>query len=169
MAKAKKKSVYCEWEESGKLPQIINFIKESVRKSATQGEIADRLGITQETLCRMKTKHKDIRKAFFDSKLDLKSDLTSAILKRALGFEYYEEDQLIEDKGKGVEQKRKIHRVKKQVPPDLRSAIYLLTKNFGVEFSERYEEIKLVTETKAKDKEEWSNGDEEFDDNAKED
>ena len=54
-------------------------------------------------------------------------------------------------------QKRKIHRTKKQVPPDYKSIVYLLTKKFGKEFSERYEEIMLAEKKLEQAKEVWEN------------
>ena len=73
-------------------------------------------------------------------------------------YELVEEEQFIEDKGKGEQQKRKIHRTKKQVGPDYKAIVYLLNKHFGREFSERADELDLMEKKQTLGKEEWNDG-----------
>ena len=81
-----------------------------------------------------------------------------ALYKKAMGYELVEEEQFIEDKGKGEQQKRKIHRTKKQIGPDYKAIVYLLNKHFGREFSERADELELMEKRQSLGKEEWNDG-----------
>jgi hypothetical protein len=77
-----------------------------------------------------------------------------------MGYSTVETQQIIEDKGKGNQQKRRVLKIEKEVGPDYKSIVYLLTKHFGREYSERYEEIKLLEKRIEAGKEEWNDGSE---------
>ena len=111
----------------------------------------------------MKKAHPEIEQAQILAKLDLKKDIMGALYKKAIGYESVEEEQFIEDKGKGEGQKRKIHRIKKQVPPDYRSCLYILTKHFGREYCEKYEEMKIVEQRIKESEDVWTNGNDQED------
>lgn len=153
----KRKDIYETWEKNGELNKVLAFIKECASNLVTQREMCEYLGITEVCFSNLKKKHPELQKMMDDAKLDLKNKLVNAMVKKALGFEIVEEEQFIEDAGKGEKQKRKIHRTKKQVPPDYKSIVYLLTKKFGKEFSERYEEIMLAEKKLEQAKEVWEN------------
>ena len=158
-----KSDIYEMWEKSGQLPQIMDFIRDCARKLVTQREMCTYLNINESTFSRLKKAHPEIEQTQVLAKLDLKKDVMGALYKKAIGYETVEEEQFIEDKGKGEGQKRKIHRIKKQVPPDYRSCLYILTKHFGREYCERYEEMKMV-EQRVKDSEDvWTNGNDQED------
>lgn len=150
------KDIYDVWKESGQLEATIAFIASCANKLVSQREMCEYLKINESTFSRLKKRHPDIQEAINKGKLELKKDLIDALVKKALGFETVEEEQWIEDGGKGEKQKRKIHRTKKQVPPDYKSIIYLLTKRYGKEFSERYEEIMLAERKIDEAKEVWN-------------
>lgn len=147
--------MYEKWEESGELPKMLDYFRDCARKLVTQKEMCQALHIREDQFCSLKKKHPEIQKAQDEARFDLKRDLAGALYKKALGFETIEETQDIEDGGKGQKQKRKIHRVKKQVPPDYKSILYLLTKTFGREYSERYEELQMAEKKLEQAKEEW--------------
>ncbi len=151
----KKPEIYEKWVSDGKLEKIIDFIKECSTALVSQKEICRSLGISENAFIQMKKKHKDIKDAIDESRIDLKKNLVNAIYKRAVGYETVDEDTIIEDAGKGKEPKRKITRTKKQVAPDTRSAIYLLTKHFGRDFSEKKDELEIM-EKRLDNKEEWN-------------
>lgn len=153
----KKQDIYETWKSTGQLDKVMAFIKSCATGLITQKEMCEYLNITEQSFTNMKKKHPEIAKVMEDAKLDLKSKLIDALVKKALGFEIVEEEQFIEDGGKGEKQKRKIHRTKKQVPPDYKSIVYLLTKKFGKEFSERYEDIMLAEKKLEQAKEVWNN------------
>lgn len=153
----RKPEIYENWKKDGSLDKKIEFIRDCTKKLVTQKEICRCLGLTERTMIIMRKKHPDIQDAMDRAKIDLKKELMGAIYKRAVGFEIIDEDQVIEDAGKGKEPKRKINRTKKTVAPDTRSAIYLLTKHFGREFSEKKDELDLMEERNKITKEEWNN------------
>lgn len=153
----KKKDLYEIWEQTGELPKMLDYIRDCSRKLITQKEMCEALHIREDHFCMLKKRHPEIQKAQNEARFDLKRDLAGALYKKALGFESIEETQDIEDGGKGQKQKRKIHRVKKQIPPDYKSILYLLTKTFGREYSERYEEIQMAEKKLEQAKEEWNN------------
>lgn len=150
-----KKDTYQIWTESGKLNEILDFIKECARKLVTQKEMCKHLGITQDTFSRLKRKYPDIAKMQFAAKINLKMDLMGALYKRAVGYEFTDEVQHIEDSGKGKPPKRKIVKTTKHVPADKYSAVYLLTKHFGREFSDKSYELHLLEKRMLNNKEEW--------------
>lgn len=153
-----KKDTYQKWKETGQLDNVLSFIKECARKLITQREMCEYLKINEATFVRLKKKYPELEVMQQKAKLELKKDLVSALYKKAIGYEVIEEEQFIEDRGKGKEQKRKIHRTKKQVQPDFKSIVYLLTKNFGRDFSERKEELDIMEKRVNLMKEEWSDG-----------
>ena len=79
------------------------------------------------------------------------------MLKLALGYEEVTETQDITDGGRNGEQKRKVNRVKKQIGPNYKAIVYLLTKHLGKEYSEKYEELKIMERRLDNQKEEWVN------------
>jgi len=152
------KDLFQEWKDTGVLPDVLNFIKESSRKLISQAEMCRHLGIHESQFSRLKKKYPIIEETMVKAKLDLKRDLIGAMYKKALGYETIDEEQYIEDKGSGKEQKRKIHRTKKQVPPDYKAIVYLLNKNFGREYSDKAEELNMMEKKlHLLEKEEWNN------------
>lgn len=149
------KDRYKIWEETGQLPQILDFIKDCSKKLITQKEMCLYLKIDEATFSRLKKKHPEIVKAQQDARLELKKDLASAMYKKALGYELVDEEQFIEDRGKGQEQKRKIHRTKKQVGPDYKAIVYLLVKQFGREYSDKNDDYELMEKKLMESKEVW--------------
>lgn len=151
--------IYRNWVETGKLPEVLAFITECAKKLVSQKEMCQVLKINANTFSSMKKDHPDIQEAIDKAKYELKKDLASAMYRRAVGYETVEEDQYIVDKG--GQQVKKVHRTKKQVGPDYKALTYLLTKHFGREYGERYEELAFMASQKAKNAEEtWQNGDE---------
>lgn len=147
----KKMDEYEMWEQTGQLPQVLNFIKDCSRKLTTQKEMCKHLNIDEKTFISLKKKYPIISATQIEAKIDLKKDLASAMYKKAIGHELINEEQYIEDGGKGKEQKRKIHRTKTQVSPDYKAIVYLLTKQFGIEYSDKNDEYELM-ECKLKEK-----------------
>jgi len=150
------KDTYQLWVETGKLDEVFEFIKECSRKLVTQKEMCKHLGITQDTFTRLKRKYPEIEKAQFEAKINLKIDLTGALYKRAIGYDVTEETQHIDDAGKTRAPRRKIVRTTRHIPADKYSAVYLLTKHFGREYSDKAYELKILEEKMKASKEEWT-------------
>lgn len=153
------KDTYQTWIEIGKLDEVLEFIKECSRKMVTQKEMCKRLGITQETFVALKRKYSVLANIQAEAKMDLKMDLIGALYKRAVGYDFVEETQHIDDAVAGRPPRRKIVRTTKHIPPDKYSAVYLLTRQFGREFSDKSFEYELLEERLKANKEEWSKDD----------
>jgi len=151
------RDIYDMWRDTGDLPKVMAFITDCTKKLITQSEICEHLGINEATFSRLKKRHPEIQAAMNKAKLDLKDDLASALYKLAMGYTLTEETQDIEDKGSGQAQKRKIHRTKKEIGPDFKAIVYLLTKKFGREYSQRFEDYELAEKKLEQAKEEWLN------------
>jgi len=158
MGRNPKKDTYEMWLDSGKWPEIQTFIADCSRKLVTQREMCERLNIDEATFSRLKKKHPEIGQVMESARVNLKMDLMSAMYKKAVGFESSEEEQIIEDKGKGSPAKRKVTKITKQVPPDYKALLYLLTKHFGKDFSDHSEELKLAEQKMKQSQEEWNDG-----------
>lgn len=152
------KDAYEMWVDSGKWPEIRDFLKKSFQNRLTQKEICRRLDIHETTFIELKKKHPEIQQAIFDGKLDLRVNCINNIVKLANGYEEVIEDQIITDGGDGKKQQRKIHRTIRKVGPDFKSNVYLLSKTFGPEFDMNYEALKLQREKLEANKEEWTDG-----------
>lgn len=152
-----KRDIFEMWAENGDLDRILDFIRDCSKKLVTQGEMCEHLGITETTFSKLKKKHPELQEAIDKSKLDLKKDLADAMYKLAMGYTLTEETQDIEDKGSGQSQKRKVHRTKKEIGPDFKAIVYLLTKKFGREYSQRYEDLQIAEKKIEEAKEEWLN------------
>lgn len=157
MGKIPKRDTYELWLDSGKWPEIQTFIAECAKKLVTQREMCERLNIDEATFSRLKKKHPEIQKVMDDARINLKMDLIGAMYKRAVGYESVDEEQVIEDKGKGNGQRRKVTKVTKQVAPDFKALVYLLSKHFGRDFTDRSEELKLAEQKMQLSQEEWNN------------
>ena len=97
---SKNRDIYQEWKDTGKLKEVIEFIVDCSTKMVSQQEMAKHLGISDTTLSIYRKKHKEIDEAVARGRLKLKTMLMDQLLKMALGYEYTEETQLIEDEGK---------------------------------------------------------------------
>ncbi len=166
MGNSPRRDTYEMWVDSGKWPEIKAFIADCARKLVTQREMCKRLGIDEATFSRLKKKHPEIEREMDSAKIDLKMDLMGAMYKKAIGFEIVDEEQIIEDKGRGATPRRKVTKVTKQVPPDFKALVYLLSKQFGRNFSDRSEELKLAEQKIKSNQEEWSYGDDERSDDS---
>lgn len=152
---AKHRDTYQMWKDEGRFDEVMAFIKDSTKKLATQKEICQKLGIHETTFMKMKKAHPDIETAIINAKLDLKDELVHALYRKAIGYDVTDEIQYIEDQGKGKPPKRKITKTKKHIAPDKFCILYLLTKHFGLEYSDRSNEIRIMESRLQISSEEW--------------
>lgn len=97
-------------------------IKDWVRNGATDEEVAQRLGINPDTFYSYKKRFSEFSESLKESKEFVDSQVESALLKRALGYDYEETTQERNDKGQLVVTKV----VHKQVVPDTTAQIFWL-------------------------------------------
>lgn len=86
-------------------------------QTMTEQQIAKRLGIAESTWHDYKNKHKELSEAVKAGRQDLISDVRSALLKRAKGFEYEEKKTYtkVGDNGSAVYEEK----TTKYAPPDV--------------------------------------------------
>ena len=95
-------------------------VKDWCRNGATDEEIAERLGISMRTFYEYKREFSQFSQSLKESKEVVDSQVESALLKRALGYEYDEITKERNDKGELVVTKV----VRKQVVPDTTAQIF---------------------------------------------
>jgi hypothetical protein len=113
-------------------------------KGATDVDIAKAFGITKKTLISWKYTgvidpdgHKvltEFGKSLQSGKDAADSNVERAMYKRAIGYEYVEEETIIEADGKGGHKPIKIKKTTRNVPPDTMAGMYWLnnrSKNTG--------------------------------------
>jgi len=153
--KGKMLDYFERWEKSGHLEVKLKSIAEMVSKRATQGQIAQYLGISEKTIIKLKKAHPKFNDAFQYGDEVLKHKLLDAMYQRAIGFEYEETQTVIEETKTGT--KKRITKYKKQSLPDVQAMKYLLITKFGIDYNERKAEIELMAKRIEKGEEEWIN------------
>lgn len=119
MAKGK----YEKWLE----PENLILIEGWARDGLTDEQIAKNMGITAKTLYEWKKRYGEICKSLKKGKEVVDIEVENALLKRALGYSYYEttqERKLNEDTGEYELTTTKV--VTKQVVPDTTAQIFWL-------------------------------------------
>ena len=71
------------WVETGKLPEILDFISECAKKLVSQREMCEQLGINQSTFSSMKKFHPDIQAAIDKAKYELKKPFSFSDVTRS--------------------------------------------------------------------------------------
>lgn len=107
---------------------------EDIRKwvlDLNERQIAEKLGITQQSLEKYKKEHPELKEALIQGRKDLVIDLKDSLRRKARGFYYTETKTTIkDDNGKKVEV---IEKHEKYAQPDT-GAIHLLLKNLDEEW-----------------------------------
>lgn len=137
-------SKYEEWLEKDALVRIESWASDGL----TNEQIAENMGISRTTFYNWQNKSIDILNALKKGREPVVRHLENALIKKALGFEYEETEELIEKDDNG---KKKIKKVihKKYSVPDSSSLMFLL-KNYKPEKYRKYNELterKMVAET----------------------
>lgn len=96
-------------------------VKDWVRNGATDSEIAQKLGIAESTYFEYKKEFSEFSESLKESKEIVDNKVESALLKRALGYSYDEVTKEV-----GLDGKKKIKTVTKQVVPDVLAQIFWL-------------------------------------------
>lgn len=94
------------------------------RQGATNDIIAKRLGITRQTLWKYTNDNADIFNAIKRGREDLTIELRSALIKKAMGYEYEERKYYTDESGK-----KRMEKTVKYSHPDV-AAINLALKNY---------------------------------------
>lgn len=113
----------------------IEEIKKAVANGATNKEVAKALGIAVSTLCEYKLKHQELADAFARGRTELIFDIRAALLKKALGFEYFEE-KTTGKRDKNGEKVVLVERYKRYSVPS-ETAAAMLMRNIDDEWRDR--------------------------------
>ena len=105
----------------------LDRIKEMARVGVTEEDIAKSLGISVSTFEKYKNEFPQLKESLKTSKIDLSVTVKSALVKRALGYEYEEKKQYITEDDNG-NKKKHTEITTKHMPPDV-GAINSLLQN----------------------------------------
>lgn len=100
---------YLQWLE----PEGLELLRLWARDGLTHEAIAEKCGVSAETLSLWKKKHPDIREALRRGREAVDAQVEEALLRRALGYDYTEKREEESEKTG-----QKITRTNKHVPPD---------------------------------------------------
>lgn len=95
-------------------------------KGATDQEIADAFGVSRMTISRWKKKYPDFAKALAKGKNAADAKVEKSLFDRCIGYEYEEEEKLIEVHKDGTSKIGTIRTRKKRVLPDTMAIMYWL-------------------------------------------
>ena len=126
MAKKGRKSKY----DSHVLPYLEQI--PGWRRTMTERQICEKLGLGKTALYKYKAQHPELKKALEQGVELLVSDLQSALIKRAKGYEWTEV-QILRSEDADGNVAVSTRTTNKHVPPDLGS-IHLLLKNYDPEW-----------------------------------
>ena len=113
MAKGK----YQRWLE----PEGLTLLEDWARNGLTDEQIANNIGCACSTLYEWKDKYPEISEALKKGKDVVDAQVESALLRRAIGYEYTEERIEVSEKDG-----RKVIRTVKHIPPDTTAQIFWL-------------------------------------------
>ena len=106
-------------------PEGLALIEGWARDGMIEDDIAKKMGIVRSTLFAWKNKYPEITNALKAGKEVVDRRVESALLKRALGYEYEEVRQISTKKPNGTKEIR-VEKVNKVVPPDTTAQIFWL-------------------------------------------
>lgn len=119
----------------GKYDQVVKRIDQIKQWRRQEGlsekDVAARLGITQQTLENYKNRYPEFKEAMQEAKAAIVSDVFSALLKRAKGYDYEEIKVYNKEDGEG-NITQYTERTRKHEPPSV-AACSLLLKNLDRE------------------------------------
>lgn len=112
---------YQEWITDDGLLKIEGWARDGL----TDKQIAHNVGVTEQTLNVWKKKYPSLSESLKRGKEVIDIQVENALLKRALGYEYEEVKQIIEQDSSGKD-KKKIEKTKKLIVPDVTAQIFWL-------------------------------------------
>lgn len=110
-------------------------IRKAVQAGATDKEIATAFGIALSTIYKYKAEKKEFSDAFARGREQVVFDIKSALLKKALGFEY-EEEKRVGRKDKDGEQIVLVEKYRRYSVPS-ETAANMLLRNYDKEWIDR--------------------------------
>lgn len=93
---------------------------------ATNKEIADAIGVTERTIIRWANTHESFRKALTEGKGVSDAKVIRSLYQRAVGYEYEDEEKIIEYDTDGTVKPIKVRKIKKHALPDVGAQCFWL-------------------------------------------
>lgn len=118
------RTTYKDWLSKDQLLRIESWASDGLLNK----DIAINCGVTPGTFNNWTSKHDEISEALKRGRAPVVREIENALIKKARGFEYTEEDIYIDIDTRGNKQ-QKVVRHKRYSPPDTSAAIFLL-KNY---------------------------------------
>ena len=119
--------------ETNVLPYL-DRIKIWASKGATQKEIAEKLGVTEYTLCRYKGQYEQLRQTLEGPQGEIDDQVEASLYKRCIGYDY-EEVTRWQTIGPGGQIKWLEKRTTKHLPPDPSSIQFWLRNRRPAEWN----------------------------------
>lgn len=106
-------------------PEYIEEARKLRLLGCTEKEIAEQFDISQRTLANWKEKYSEFNEVIVNYKRIASSNVVNALYKRAIGYDY-EEEQAIKIKIDRDMEEVQIVKVKRHAPPDIMACMYYL-------------------------------------------
>lgn len=117
------------------------------RNGLTEQEIAKKLGVAYSTFRDYKTKYPALSAVLKKGREVIDFEVESALIKRALGYEYEEEiKELVTDEETGIAEMKVVKIVKKKVAPDVTAQIFWLKNRKPEEWKDNPHKVKIDLE-----------------------
>jgi len=119
-------------------PEGLTLLTGWARAGLTDEQMAKNVGIAPSTLYAWKAMYPEISESLKRGKEVVDLDVENTLLKRALGYDYYEETEELRFNNASGEYKMTVtKRVKKSVPPDVTALIFWLKNRMPDKWKDR--------------------------------
>ena len=131
-----RKGKYADWMTPDGLTMIQGFARDGM----TDAQIAQKIGISTQTLYDWEKRFPEFLDALKKGKAPVDIEVENALLKRALGYDYEEVITEIEDLGEG-RQKKHIRKITKHQPGEVSAQIFWLKNRRPGRWREKIEAV----------------------------
>ena len=131
-----RKGKYADWMTPDGLTMIQGFARDGM----TDAQIAQKIGISTQTLYDWEKRFPEFLDALKKVKAPVDIEVENALLKRALGYDYEEVITEIEDLGEG-RQKKHIRKITKHQPGEVSAQIFWLKNRRPGRWREKIEAV----------------------------
>ena len=133
-SKAGRKGKYHDWIS----PAGLSKVRKWSRDGLIDREIAERIGIAEGTLYDWMNRFPEFSEAIKEEKAAINAEAEDLLIKTLRGYEYEEVKTIIEKDEEG-NQKTKVERSKRFMPPNVTSLIFFLKNRMPDEWRDRHE------------------------------
>lgn len=131
-SKGGRKGKYGPWLTEEGLIRVKGWAQDGL----TEKQIAQNMGISEATINVWKNRFPEFLESLREGKEVIDRQVENALLRRALGFEYEETKSTVEEGGSG-QNKRKVEKTKRVIPPDTLAAKWWLMNRKPAEWRDQ--------------------------------